>query len=177
MEIQAIIMTNRVIPMVSVSASLLILLVLAIGTYVGRDKVLILLFGPIDTTPVDFPSLDLKPTPNQFLVCPADYCKSPPHLVSPVFDMSVDVLQQRWLDMADRQPRIEPLHRDEQNRQFDIIQRTALMRYPDSITVKFLALPEGRSTLAVYSRSHYGKSDFGVNEERIRNWLENLAQP
>jgi len=55
--------------------------------------------------------------------------------------------------------------------QYDYIQRTALMRYPDSITVRFIALGSNRSTLGIYSRSHYGKSDLGVNEARIRAWL------
>ena len=48
------------------------------------------------------------------------------------------------------------------------------MRYPDSITVRFLPLEEGRSTLAIYSRSHYGRSDFGVNKERVDGWLASL---
>jgi uncharacterized protein (DUF1499 family) len=59
--------------------------------------------------------------------------------------------------------------------QYDYIQRTELMRYPDSITVRFIPLADGQSTLAIYSRSHYGRSDFGVNQARIRAWLAALG--
>jgi len=37
---------------------------------------------------------------------------------------------------------------------------------------------EKRKTLAIYSRFVYGRSDFGVNEGRITDWLARLsAQP
>ncbi len=42
----------------------------------------------------------------------------------------------------------------------------------------FTALGKDRSTLAIYSRSVYGRSDFGANEGRITDWLARLsAQP
>ena len=76
--------------------------------------------------------------------------------------------------MISKQIRIESGPIDTSLVQYNYIQRTALVRYPDSITVRFIALGNNRSTLAIYSRSHYGKSDFGVNEARIRSWLSAL---
>ena len=76
--------------------------------------------------------------------------------------------------MISKQIRIESGPIDTSLMQYDYIQRTALMRYPDSITVRFIALGNNRSTLAIYSRLHYGKSDFGVNEIQIRAWLSAL---
>jgi uncharacterized protein (DUF1499 family) len=35
---------------------------------------------------------------------------------------------------------------------------------------------ESQSTLAIYSRSIYGKSDLGVNRERIETWLKILRE-
>ena len=56
------------------------------------------------------------------------------------------------------------------------IQRSRLMGFPDTIVVRFLERPEGRSTLALYSRSQLGRGDFGVNRARIERWLEKLAR-
>ena len=134
-----------------------------------------MVFGPMDTKEVNFQTLELAPKPNQFLVCPANYCRAEPHMVSPTFAISADTLRQRWRDMIEAQPRIETGAADDEAMQYDYIQRSALMAYPDSITVKFIALDDANSTLAVYSRSHYGRSDFGVNEKRIRAWLSALS--
>ena len=50
------------------------------------------------------------------------------------------------------------------------LQRSRLMSFPDTIDVRFIAIDNDRSTLAIYSRSQIGRSDFGVNLERIRLW-------
>ena len=49
------------------------------------------------------------------------------------------------------------------------------MRFPDTIVVRFLDRPDGRSTLAIYSRSQLGTNDLGVNLARIERWLDKLA--
>ncbi len=54
------------------------------------------------------------------------------------------------------------------------VERTALMGYPDYITVKAVEV-EGGSALVIYSRSRFGKSDFGVNRERIDRWLAQIG--
>jgi uncharacterized protein (DUF1499 family) len=51
-----------------------------------------------------------------------------------------------------------------------------MMNFPDTISVRFYALEENRSTLAVYSRSHYGYYDLGVNRRRVQSWLLELKQ-
>jgi uncharacterized protein (DUF1499 family) len=48
------------------------------------------------------------------------------------------------------------------------------MGYPDTIVVRFIDLPDGRSTIALYSRSQLGKGDLGVNLARIQRWLAAL---
>lgn len=48
--------------------------------------------------------------------------------------------------------------------------RTALMRYPDYVSIRLL--PEGDSTrVQAFSRSRFGYSDRGVNRARLRRWL------
>ncbi|MEM6743292.1 MAG: DUF1499 domain-containing protein [Pseudomonadota bacterium] len=56
------------------------------------------------------------------------------------------------------------------------VQRSRLMGYPDFISVKALPAGEG-ATLAVYSRSRYGRSDLGVNAKRVAAWLDAIDLP
>ncbi len=52
-----------------------------------------------------------------------------------------------------------------------LVQRSAFFRFPDTITLQVFPLPDGGSTLAVYSQSNYGHGDFGVNKDRVRDWI------
>ena len=147
----------------------------ALATIQGRKEALALVFGPIEREPVDFAALKLKDSPNQYLVCPGGYCAAAAHAVSPSFPVSVAELQDAWFDVVSEQPATKVIARDEAARQFDIETLTPLVGFPDTVTVRFLETPEGGSTLAVYSRSHYGHSDLGANQKRIDAWLEQLA--
>lgn len=51
------------------------------------------------------------------------------------------------------------------------VQRSALIGYPDYVSVRAVALGPGRASLAIYSRSVYGYSDWGVNAARVGRWL------
>jgi uncharacterized protein (DUF1499 family) len=125
--------------------------------------------GNIET--VDFADLKLTDKPNQSLMCPPGICNA--HAESPVFDVSVEELRQHWQKVVTAQPRVELLAEDGQ--QFDYVQRSARFRFPDIITVRFIPISPSQSTLAIYSRSVYGKSDFGVNRERIEAWLAAMS--
>ena len=126
-----------------------------------------------DVAAIDFATLKLSDTPNQYLVCPPDLCAAgEAHGASPLFAVSVEELRTRWDAVIAAQPRMVTLA--EHDHQIDYVQRTALIRYPDIITVRFIPLTPARSTLALYSRSVYGSSDFGVNRARIESWLAGL---
>ena len=60
---------------------------------------------------------------------------------------------------------------DHKGVQFDYVQRSPRFRFPDIITVRFIPVSPSRSTLAIYSRSVYGRRDFGVNEKRVQEWM------
>ena len=142
----------------------------------------VLLFNPLGKRPLetlfpvgelkhtDFGSLKLTDKPNQFLMCPPRYCGAEPHAKSVEFGVSVDLLRQRWQDLIAAEPRVELLA-EQDNLQFNYVQRSARFRFPDIVTVRFIPLSPSRSTLAVYSRSVYGRGDFGVNQKRIEEWL------
>jgi uncharacterized protein (DUF1499 family) len=52
------------------------------------------------------------------------------------------------------------------------IQRSTLFGFPDYVSVKFIDLPDGGSTIAIFSRARYGRSDFDVNEKRVNRWID-----
>lgn len=143
--------------------------------FVGREQSLEMVFGPIDQSAVDFATIDTTGRENTYLVCPPDLCGQDPDRPSPVFAFPATDLRNIWFSMIGAEPRTDWVASDEEIQQYDFVQRTRLMRFPDTITVRFLALDEGRSTLAIYSRSHYGRKDFGVNRERIDGWLAALT--
>ncbi len=147
----------------------------ALAAIKGRKEALALVFGPVQRETVDFPTLKLKSTPNQYLVCPEGYCTARAHRVAPKFSVSVQSLQDAWFEVIASQPSTQVIARDEAARQFDIETLTPLVGFPDTITVRFLETQDGGSTLAVYSRSFYGKSDLGTNKKRLDAWLAQLA--
>jgi uncharacterized protein (DUF1499 family) len=140
------------------------------------ERPLTALFAVGDVASVDFAALKLTDKPNQFLMCPPGLCAATPHADSPVFDVSIEQLRRRWRDVLAVQPHVELLAEDEEGQQFDYLQRSARFRFPDIVTVRFIAVSPAQSTLAIYSRSLYGKSDFGVNRERIDAWLKMLRE-
>ncbi len=140
------------------------------------DEPLSAVFPAADTEPVDFASLQLTGNPNQYLMCPIGICSAPAHAESALYEMSVEDLQARWEAMIEGRKRVTVLDRDRTGRQVDYVQRSAVFRFPDVVTVRFIPLPDDRSTIAVYSRALYGKSDFGVNQERIEAWVAAMEE-
>ena len=143
---------------------------------VGCETTLTMMFGPVQRETIRFQTLDPGARTNRYLVCPQGYCAAAtPDRISPIFDEPAAALQARWMAMIERQPRITPGPGDIAARQYDFVQRSRFLAFPDTVTVRFIALGAARSSLAVYSRSLYGSSDFGVNRDRIEAWLAELS--
>ena len=154
-----------VAPLMATVAAVLLL------TPLGESPLIALLpVGEVEA--VDFATLKLTNKPNHYLLCPPNFCGDKAHGTSPTFDLSVIELRVRWDAVIAAQPRLVILAEDDG--QIDYVQRTAMVRFPDIITVRFISLSPSRSTLAIYSRSVYGTSDFGVNRARIEAWLAAL---
>ncbi|HZD26470.1 MAG TPA: DUF1499 domain-containing protein [Alphaproteobacteria bacterium] len=119
---------------------------------------------------LDFETMRLRGRHNQFLVAPPGLCRNArPHAESPAFEVPVAALRRAVLAMLREQPRLELVQQDDW--QITVIQRSRLFRFPDIIDIRLIDLGEGRSTLAIYSRSKYGRTDFGVNGGRVGSWL------
>jgi uncharacterized protein (DUF1499 family) len=68
-------------------------------------------------------------------------------------------------------PRTRVLQVDETGLTIHAEQRTALMRFVDTIVVRVVPLADGQSSFAAYSRSEIGYSDMGVNQARLEDWI------
>ena len=124
----------------------------------------------------DFATLVLHEKPNQYLALPPGFASAAvPHGESPVFDLPVAELERRALDVIRMQPRVTAIASDPARRQYAFVQRTALLRFPDTVTVRFVDFGDGRSSVALYSRSKVGHSDLGANRTRAGAWLEAIA--
>jgi uncharacterized protein (DUF1499 family) len=154
----------------------LILGMLLVTAVIGRERLLTLIYGPIAFATIDFRTLQRHARPNQYLVCPPHVCATTPDVGSPTYNIAATVLRDAWLAMINQQPRVEGCAVSEDELQCDVVQRSRLLRFPDTITVRFIPLSPTTSTLAIYSRSHYGYSDFGVNRRRIETWLASLRE-
>ncbi|MFN0192399.1 MAG: DUF1499 domain-containing protein [Aestuariivirga sp.] len=133
-------------------------------------------FGPPDLGPVTIERFFRRVTPNDALACPPDVCKAASDVTPPEFAVSAADLRLAFAKVIAAEPRITAVASDDAEMTDRYIQRSALMHYPDTIVVKFFDLPEGRSTIALYSRSQLGKSDLGVNRTRIERWLAKLGE-
>ncbi|NQV80900.1 MAG: DUF1499 domain-containing protein [Alphaproteobacteria bacterium] len=134
-------------------------------------------FSVGEVNAINFATLSPGDTPNQYLVCPAALCReTSADLESPMFAINETALRVAWESVAVAAPRTSRVGEFNAGRQLAYVQRSAVFKFPDVIAVEFFALGDGRSTIAIYSRSVYGRSDFGVNQKRIMAWLEQLAE-
>jgi uncharacterized protein (DUF1499 family) len=143
------------------------------GAYYGLAK---LAGSRLDIGPVDFARLARHATPNDALVCPTERCPyAKPDVEPKIYSVPAAQLLARVRTIARVQPRISELSCEPNcDRVARFVQRTLLMRFPDTIDVEAFPAGENRSTLAIYSRSLVGRKDFGVNRARVERWLAAL---
>lgn len=129
--------------------------------------------GAVSDPLPDFATLRLTATPNQYLILPPSFqAEATPQAESPVFDVRVDRLEQIALEVIRTRPRTIQVASDPERRSYAFVQRTPLLRFPDTVTVRFVDEGRGGSSIAIYSRSKIGHSDLGANRKRVERWLE-----
>jgi hypothetical protein len=112
---------------------------------------------------------------NTFLVCPPGFCAAT-GAASPEFPIPRERLEVAFDDMLSGEINIVPVAYEAERHRLVVIQHTPLLRFPDIVTIEFLALADDRSTLAIFSQARYGRSDFGTNRRRVLRWLGRLKR-
>ncbi|MFT6677240.1 MAG: hypothetical protein ACJAVM_003453 [Sulfitobacter sp.] len=68
-------------------------------------------------------------------------------------------------------PRTSLLAGSLETRQLTYITRSKVMGFPDYTTLGIYQARDGQRYLEIYGRSRFGRSDLGVNADRIKRWL------
>lgn len=95
---------------------------------------------------------------------------------SPVFDVPVAELEAAFDAVATGESRVTVLAGSAAEGFVTYVQRSALMGFPDYVSVRFVEVDTAQSTLAVFSRARYGSGDLGVNEKRVRRWVQETQE-
>ena len=112
-------------------------------------------------------------TPNSYHVAPAS-AEVPIDDEAPTYTVAVQELASQFDGVALAAPRTEAVAGSAADGHVTYVQRSALWGFPDYVSVRFIDDGAGGSTLAVFSRSRFGKSDLGVNKKRVTAWLASL---
>jgi uncharacterized protein (DUF1499 family) len=125
---------------------------------------------------IDFAALVTPKTPNWYLAAPKGLCRlAQPQAEAPVFPVPPEKLWEKLLAAIAREPRITYHEQDRAGLYLDFTQTSLLFRFPDRVTVQLIPAGAERTTLAIYSRSKFGRSDLGVNAKRVNRLLAALA--
>lgn len=114
-------------------------------------------------------------TPNAYRVGPEHTDGPPVDRVAPVYALPAPDLAERIDGVAMAQPRVTRLARSADGLWATYVARSRVMGFPDYVSVRVIAQGDATSTLAIFSRARFGKSDLGVNAARVTNWLAALA--
>lgn len=109
-------------------------------------------------------------SPNDFLAALPGMTEAPADVGAETYDETPRDLLARFDAVVRAQPRVEVIAGSVDDLMITYMQRSRYIGFPDYITVKAIPVGEGAS-LIVYSRSRYGRSDFGVNRKRVTEWL------
>jgi uncharacterized protein (DUF1499 family) len=134
-------------------------------------------FAPLDaaTWHVDPLTAPTPATPNSWRIAPPGQSPGTAGQPSAIYRATPAELMAAFDRIALQQPETTRIAGTPEEGLVTYVQRTKLVKYPDYISVKAVDVGDGRSALAVLSRSRYGKSDMGVNKARMAEWLKGLA--
>ncbi len=135
--------------------------------------------GPSDQTGsrfLDWENLRPSDSPNDWLLVPRNSEIPRIDEAAPIFDVAPEILANAWHSVIDDQPRTKIVAVSNDGLQIEAMQESAVFGFVDLISARVSLLSEKKSTIAVYSRSTVGYWDFGVNERRVRDWLEALGR-
>lgn len=114
---------------------------------------------------VDPRAIPKPETPNHWLIRPVGGDERPPHyrLDAPALAEVVDAV-------VLARPRTRRVAGSVGSGHMTYLARTPIMGYPDYVSIRVYATELG-SSLAVFSRSRFGRSDLGANRARMAEWM------
>lgn len=125
--------------------------------------------------PMDMTRIERPASPNTYLAGPAGLLPKPDRVLPPR-PMSADALYAQAQAVFGRQTRTYLAAAFPERHQLHYVVRSALMNYPDLVTVQTAPAGPDQATLIIWSRSVYGYGDMGVNRARTDAWLSALDQ-
>ena len=128
----------------------------------------------VPSTQMDFAHLIRPSKPNTALAAPAGYTPKP-DIVTPTYHVSPNDLFAIVVHVAAAQPATYKLGEDKPALEAGWVARSLIFNFPDIIWAQVRPGGTGNSELLLYSRSVYGRSDFGVNRQRVETWLAAVA--
>jgi hypothetical protein len=155
-----------------VTAAAVATFVAGVRVYMGRSSQ----DRAASTERVDIVALRAPLPAPSFLACPPDYCALASGTTVPIFPMPWRRLRDAWTAMIARQGRVVQVGDEEQGRRLIYIQHSLVFQFPDIVTVEFVPFGPDASSLAVFSRSRYGRSDFNQNRKRVEAWLTEVEK-
>lgn len=123
--------------------------------------------------PIDFAALHRPSSPNTALAAPSGF-QPAPDLVTRTYGLPAPELYALANRVAAAQKRTFPQAAFEGRLQAQYVVRSALLNFPDLVTIQVDPAGPAASTLILWSRSVYGYSDLGVNRNRLVAWLAAL---
>jgi hypothetical protein len=129
---------------------------------------------PIEMWHVDPMTAPNPPTPNFYRIGPRDGQPAPIDDPAPVYAAAPAALATALDDFALRQRETIRIAGTPAELWMTYVQRTETLKFPDYVSVRIVALDDGRSTLSILSRARFGYGDMGVNRKRIEGWLAAL---
>jgi hypothetical protein len=129
-------------------------------------------FGRADQGNIDFATLVRRDSPNDALACLAEFCAAKADVAAPLFARPVGDVFLAVQNAVVHEAGLEQVGADAGQGTLRFVQRTKLMKFPDTVNVKVVPTARGGSAVLIYSRSLIGEGDLGVNVARVKRWAE-----
>lgn len=153
----------------------LFVLIALLYIVVGFERVWSAMAGKPSSEIIQVATIKKTTKPNQYLVCPNDFCDEKSDRISPVFDASVDRLQAVIAEIERNDANFSKVNSDDGDRRQKYIMRSPFWRFPNLISVEYIPLENDQSTIAIYAQAQLGQSDLGANKAFIDQLLSEIS--
>ena len=112
--------------------------------------------------------------PHSFRMAPPALTEEFVDVPSPVYTVNPTLMAKAFDDYVLSQSKTIRIAGSPEEGWMTYVQLSFSLNLPDYISVKFIDLNGGKSTIAIYSQSRFGYDDLGSNEARVMAWVGTL---